>query len=64
MSTYRVEFSIQRRIRDEEDFEEVGFGSTGSHKSIGDCEWEVGSMLQNRIWETTDGMPEPEEVYP
>lgn len=31
---YRVEFSITRRLPDEDDFTEIGFGSSGAWESV------------------------------
>lgn len=59
---YRIEFSIQRRLPDEDDFTEVGYGSSGGWSSLDQAAHMVESAIQNREWETTDGMPEPEGV--
>jgi hypothetical protein len=59
---YRVEFSITRRLDDEDDFTEVGFGTSGAWESIEAAEYAAGSYIANRQWETTEGMPEPEDA--
>jgi hypothetical protein len=60
MSTqeYRIDFSVQRRT-DGGDWEEVGFGSSGAWGGVDQAAHMVNSAVQNREWETTDGMPEP-----
>lgn len=62
MTEYRIEFSIQRRNEAEEDFTEIGFGSSGAWDDVDQAGHMVGSAVQNREWETTGDMPEPEEV--
>jgi len=59
---YRIEFRITRRRGTEDDFAEVGFGSTGACESVNDAAYEVESMIQNQIWETESGQPNPEEL--
>jgi len=58
---YRIEYSIQRGP-DGGDYEEIGFGSSFSHSTVDAAAYDVESFIQNRQWETTEGMPEPEEV--
>lgn len=62
MSDYRVEFSVLRRLDDSGDFEEIGFGSSSDHEDIDACGGDVDSIVQNRIWETTADMPDPEDI--
>lgn len=62
MSDYRIEFSVTRRQRPEDDFSEVGFGSTGEWSTPEQAAHILQSMIEHREWETTDGMPEPEEA--
>lgn len=59
---YRVEFSITRRRDDENDFTEVGFGSSGAWGSIGQASHMAASAIDRYEWETTPGMPDPEDV--
>lgn len=61
---FRIEFSITRRraSQDEDDFTEIGFGSSGAWSTIDQCAHMVISAVQNKEWETTEGMPDPEEV--
>jgi hypothetical protein len=62
MPEYRIDFTITMRGPDDDDFKEIGFGSSGAWNSIGAAEYEVGSIIDNRQWETQPGMPDPESV--
>jgi hypothetical protein len=59
---YRVEFSIQRQLPGEEDFTEIGFGSSGEWSTLHEADHMASSAIGNREWETTAGMPDPDEV--
>jgi hypothetical protein len=59
VTTYRIEFSIQRCDNGENDFREIGFGSSGACGTVDSAAYEVETIVQNRIWETGEGMPEP-----
>jgi hypothetical protein len=59
---YLIEFSVKRRGHYEEDFTEIGFGSSGGWDDIGSAAYEAESIIQNRLWETSPGMPDPKEV--
>lgn len=61
---FRIEFSITRRRRgaDEDDFAEIGFGSSGVWSSIDQCAHMVTSAVQNKEWETSEGMPDPDDA--
>lgn len=59
---YRIDFSVQRRGPGDEDFTEIGFGSSAGCGSVNSAAYAVESMVQNRIWETSPGMPEPESA--
>ena len=61
---YRIEFSINRRDEDdgEDDFTEIGFGSSGAWSSINQASHMAASAIECREWETTRGMPNPQEV--
>lgn len=59
---YRIEFSVQRFDEAEGDFVEVGFGSSGGCGTVNDAAYAVESLVQNRQWETSAGMPDPEEA--
>jgi hypothetical protein len=59
---YRIEFQIQRREPGDEDFVEIGFGSTGAWGSIRQASHILGSMVDNNEWETEAGQPDPDSV--
>lgn len=49
---YRVDFSILRRLPGEDDYTEVGFGSTpGDNATISDAAHDALSALQNDEWD-------------
>ena len=62
MTDYRIEFSIQRRADGEDDFAEVGFGSSGAEGTVDQAAYMVESVVQNRAWETNPGMPDPDSL--
>lgn len=63
MVAYRIEYSIQRAVdEDEQEFEEIGFGSSGAWGSVDQAEFALGSYVQNRQWETEPGMPDPADI--
>jgi len=63
MSTeFRISYVIERRMPGEGDFAEIGFGSSGAWGDIDGALYTVQSDIQNRQWETTDGMPDPDEA--
>lgn len=62
MTEYRIEFSVQRQQDGEEDFTEIGFGSSGSWSDVDQAAHMLESAVANREWETTPGMPDPESV--
>ncbi|WP_194165016.1 hypothetical protein [Pseudactinotalea sp. HY160] len=59
---YRIEYAIQRRLPGEDDFTEVGFGSSGAWGGVDEALYAAGSDVQNRLWETEPGMPDPDEL--
>lgn len=59
---YRVDFSITRMLDGEDDFTEIGFGSSGAWESIDQADHMASSAISRREWETTSGMPDPSEV--
>lgn len=62
MPDYRIDFSVQRRDDGEDDFTEIGFGSSAAHGTVNAAAYDVESIMQNRMWETQPGMPDPEEA--
>ena len=59
---YRIEYQIQRRMPGEDDFTEIGFGSSGGWNSVQAAIYAVESDVQNRNWETEKGQPDPSEI--
>lgn len=64
---YRIEYTIQRGKVSEDtgfadEFEDIGFGSSGGWQDVDAALHAAGSDIQNRSWETEPGMPGPEEV--
>lgn len=62
MSEFRIEYSIQRAKSEDDDFQEVGFGTSGSWDDIDSALHAIESNIQRREWETTGSMPDPESV--
>ena len=50
---YRVDFSVLRRLPDEDDFTEIGFGSTVAEESLDQAAHMVLGALQNDEWDYT-----------
>lgn len=53
---FRIDFTIYR------DGEEIGYGASTAESSITDALYEVESIVQNRLWETTPDMPDPHDA--
>ena len=60
--TYRIDYTITRRLPDEEDFAEIGFGSSGAWSSLDAAAYAIESDIQNGTWETLPGQPNPSEL--
>jgi hypothetical protein len=61
---FRIEYTITRRRagQDEDDFTEIGFGSSGAWSTIDQCAHRVTSAVQNKEWETSESMPDPDDA--
>jgi len=59
---YQIEYSIQRKRSEDDDFEEVGFGSSGAYDTLDTAAHMVITGIQRREWETTGTMPDPASV--
>jgi len=59
---YRIDYTITRRRDGEGDFTEVGFGSSGAWEKIDAAAYAMESDIQNRMWETSAGMPDPDAL--
>lgn len=62
MTEYRIEFQIQRKQDGDEDFAEIGFGSSAAWSDIDAAAYAVSSQLQTGRWETEKGHPDPDDV--
>ena len=63
MSTeYRIEYVIQRALTEDNDFEEIGFGSSGAWDDLDQCAHILSSDIQNDSWETEAGQPDPDDI--
>jgi hypothetical protein len=59
---YRIEYTIQRMQPGEDDFTDVGFGSSGGWNGVDQAAHMAVTAIQNRDWETERGMPDPKEA--
>lgn len=59
---YQIDFTITRRTDKDDDFVEIGFGSSGAWENIDAASYAMESDIQNRLWETSKGMPSPGSV--
>lgn len=59
---YRIDYSVQRRRDGEDDFTEIGFGSSNGWSTPDQAVFMVGADVQNYEWETSGDMPGPREV--
>lgn len=59
---YRIDYTITRRRDGEEDFAEIGFGSSGAWGDLGQCAHMLGSDIDHNQWETSPGMPDPDSL--
>lgn len=62
MTEYRIEFAIQRKRDEDEDFVEVGFGSSGTWDDIDSAEHAMGSLISCREWENYPTQPKAEDL--
>lgn len=62
MTEYRITFTIERAEDGSDDWQEVGFGSSSAWESIDAAEYDMGSIIQSREWETEPGMPDPDDL--
>lgn len=59
---YRIEYSIQRQKPGEDDFTEIGFGSSAAWSDLDAAVHALGSDIGNGQWEKQGDMPDPAEV--
>lgn len=53
MTDYRIDFSIMKREAGEEDFTELGFGSTASSSTIQEAGFDAYAAIRNDEWDQT-----------
>ncbi|WP_248581570.1 hypothetical protein [Nocardioides sp. InS609-2] len=61
-TTYRIEYQIQRQGPGDDDFVEIGFGSSGESRDLEGAVFAIESYVSNGQWETEPGQPDPDEV--
>lgn len=59
---YEIVYTLRRRLPDEEDFSDIGFGISGMWTSPEQCAYIVTSDIQNCGWETEGDMPDPDQI--
>lgn len=59
---YRIEYQIQRRSPDDDDFVEIGFGSSGAWGDLDACTRWIASGVDHGEWETEPHHPDPDDV--
>jgi hypothetical protein len=59
---FRIDYQIAYQGPDDEDFHEIGFGSTCGAATVNAALYDVESDIQNRMWETRGDMPDPSAV--
>lgn len=59
---YRIEYTIQRRRDSEDDFTEIGFGSSGTWDDLDACTHAIGTDVECGQWETEGDHPDPDDV--
>ena len=62
MSEFRIDYTIKRRQPGEDDFTEVGFGSSGTWGDVDKAAHMLQSAIEHQEWETTPGMPDPADA--
>jgi hypothetical protein len=59
---YRIDFTITRRQPGEDDFSEIGFGSSSPDTDIDGALYAAQSIIQNGQWETWPDQPTADEI--
>jgi hypothetical protein len=61
-TAYRIDYTITRRRPGDDDFTEIGFGSSNAWSDLRQCAHMVAADIDNGGWETGLGMPDPGDV--
>lgn len=59
---YEITYSLRRKGPGEDDFTEVGFGSSGGWDSPAYAAHILSSDIDKYLWETSPGMPDPGDI--
>lgn len=59
---YEIVYTLRRRLPGDEDFSEIGFGTSGMWSTPGECAHMLSSDVQNYGWEVEAGMPDPDGI--
>ena len=59
---YRITYAIEAAIVDTDEWEEIGFGSSGAWSSVDAAAYDVECQIQSRAWEVEGGMPDPRSI--
>ncbi len=59
---YEIVYTLRRRLPGDEDFSEIGFGTSGMWSTPGECAHMLSSDVQNYAWEVEAGMPDPDGI--
>ena len=59
---FRIDYQIGYRGPGDDDFREIGFGSTCGAATVNAALYDVESDIQHRMWETSGDMPDPSAV--
>ena len=59
---YEITYTIRRYRDGSDEPEEIGFGASGRSARIVDALYAIQSDIQNYLWETEPGMPDPDEI--
>ena len=59
---YEITYTIRRSRRGSGEPEEIGFGASSQWTTIGAALHAMSSDIDNYLWETGPGMPDPYEI--
>ena len=59
---YEITYTIRRYRDGSDEPEEVGFGASARWRTVGAALHAVSSDIDNYLWETEPGMPDPDEI--
>ena len=62
LTEYRIEYTLQRKRPQDEDFIDIGFGSSGGSETPKAACHNIVSDVDNENWETEGDMPDPRDI--